>query len=177
MKLSLSICAATSLLQTVVAGNYDFLYYTDLGCNSRAFGCRAIDPWVCCGSPPSASNYKTVKTNGGSASAVVLFTYDVDGHCGNCQSTAILGKCYLNYPFSNGVIIAVSNPCQAWNAKLLAADDGGGVRCNGKAALNFASVNGVNYTLPQGVEDEIGKDLVDLGDEEFGIKWAHLRDD
>lgn len=191
MKLALSLYAAT-LLQTVAAGPYDFLYYPQRSCKGRAFGCRDLSQFVCCKSPPGRDNYPSVRVHSsGLQNATVLFTYDVrGGSCGGCQFTGVLDKCYDNTnPFNNGVVFGIPNGCEQWGAKALAASNGGqkvpaltensnrpDTQCHGSAAINFATVNGLNYTLPAGVVEEVAKDLIDLKDEEFGIKWVHLKD-
>ncbi|KAM3515971.1 hypothetical protein MY11210_000511 [Beauveria gryllotalpidicola] len=190
MKLTPLIWAA-GLLPTVAAGPFDFLYYREWKCRGRGFGCREIDAFVCCGSPPGRENFRTVRASSVGPVGVAVFTYDVDHNCGPCQFTGTLGTCYDNTnPFNNGLVLSIPNTCSGWGAMEIAATNGGqkvpvltqssnppDPQCRETAAINFAVVNGLNYTLTSNAVEEVAKDLIELGDEEFGIKWAHLRDD
>ncbi|KAJ4156070.1 hypothetical protein LMH87_001284 [Akanthomyces muscarius] len=186
-----SVLSVFGLLKAVSAGPFSWYYYRSAHCGGLRFGCRDLDPFVCCEAPPSRYLYQTVKTYTTGPLGIPVFTYvDRFGNCDTCQFTGTISHCYDNTnPFNVGLVLLVPQGCVRSNALELAANNGGHKvpalaekahhpesKCRSTSPINHATVGGIDYTLNDEILDDFASDVDLLGEKEFSIKWMHLKD-
>ncbi|KAI2603690.1 hypothetical protein GGR54DRAFT_457895 [Hypoxylon sp. NC1633] len=177
MKFQLSFSLLIATASFAAAGPFTIRWFTAGGCSGNSLGCNSYDAFQCCEEPPSPSSFPYVRATSSGPTGVVVFTEVTNtGGCGLCTSTGSLNTCYQNAPFDTAFVASITQ-CQPprkrgldLRSKVPSLTQH--AECNKTVPLDTATVNGHKYDLTGADRLQIMSDMMEIGAEEFAVKWA-----